>query len=388
MITDTGDIRRVPPARRPPGRAAGAFTLVEVLVSIVIFLALGAALVTLWRLGLDMWGRGERRRKTYEQAQGALSQIALDLETAYTDEPVRQGVPTARFICTRDKATGQQQLSFVRTFETGPERAYTYHAAGGGDAYTDGFTGDGTSLGAIGGVLGVSYFRKGRELRRATLGPPAPAKTSPRSTTGSQPGEVLVANCLHLGFRFWSQYTTTWNEPKMSAAKRRVRPWPETVWDSTRGAGVVETVDPSGRARPFFLARGPLSFAEPFDDVFPEIVEVTLVIEPDVNLTLRTELRSAVPASGSEIQVASTRGFADPSAGPVLLLVGDEWVKVSSKRERGFLLSGRGLRGTKASEHDAWTTVRQGTTFVMRVSVPGFRTDWSTEADFRRRVEE
>ncbi len=370
---------------RPRGRAR-AFTLVEVLVSIGIFVIMGASLVTLWSLGLGMWGRGERRRKTYEQAQSVLAQFALDLETAYTREPVRQGLPTARFFCTRDK-TGMQRLSFVRTFETGPERAYTYHAAGKGEKYTDGFTGDGTSLGAIGGVLGVTYFRTGRDLRRATLGPPSSAKGSPHSATGSQPGEVISANCLYLGFRFWSQYTTTWNEPTGESRTRRARPWPETVWDSTRGAGVIETDDPSGKARPFSLARGPLSFAEPFDDVFPEIVEITLVIEPDVNRTLRTELTASASASGSEIRVASTRGFADPSAEPTFLLVGDEWVEVSAKRERSFSLSGRGLRGTKAVDHEKWTTVRQGTTFVMRVSVPGYRTNWSTEADFRRRVE-
>ncbi len=369
-----------------PRRPQRGFTLVEVLVSIGIFVIMGAALVTLWRLGLGMWGRGERRRKTYEQAQCVLAQISLDLETAYTREPIRQGLPTARFICTRGKA-GTQRLSFVRTFETGPERAYTYHAGSGSEAYTDGFTGDGTSLAAIGGVIGVSYFRTGRELRRATLGPPAPTKTSPRSTTGASPGEVVSANCLYLGFRFWSQYTTTWNEPTGALTAKRGRPWPETVWDSTRGAGVIEPIDPSGRARAFSLARGPLSLSEPFDDVFPEIVEITLVVEPDKNRTLRTELTSWASTSSDVIEVASTRGFDDPSMGPMFLLVGDEWVKVKKKRKRSFLLSGRGLRGTDPSEHEEWTSVRQGTTFVLRMGIPGYRTDWSSEADFRRRVE-
>jgi hypothetical protein len=366
-------------------RRSRAFTLVEVMVSIGVFMIMGAALVTLWQMGLGMWARGERRRKTYEQAQGVLAQISLDLEAAYTREPVRQGLPTARFFCTREK-NGTQRLSFVRTFESGPERAYTYYASGIGDAYTDGFAGDGTSLGAIGGVLGVSYFRTGRELRRATLGPPSPSKASLRSATGSRPGEVVTANCLYLGFRFWSQYSTTWNAPTATSSVMRRRPWPETVWDSTRGAGVIETLTPSGKARPFSLARGRLSLAEPFDDVFPEIVEITLVVEPDVNLTLRTELAEWTSVSATQIKVASTRGFADPSTGPTYLLVGDEWVKVSAKRERSFTLARRGLRGTKAVEHDKWTTVRQGTTFVMRVSVPGYRTDWSTEVDFRRRV--
>jgi hypothetical protein len=356
-----------------------------VLVSIGIFVIMGAALVTLWRLGLGMWARGERRRKTYEQAQSVLAQVALDLETAYTREPIQQGLPTARFFCTRDK-TGMQRLSFVRTFETGPERAYTYHAGDGGNSYTDGFTGDGTSLKAIGGLLGVSYFRTGRELRRATLGPPSPTTTGARTTTGSSPGEVVSANCLYLGFRFWSQYTTTWDEPTGSRSSKRGRPWPETVWDSTRGAGVVEPIDPSGRARAFSLARGQLSLEEPFDDIFPEIVEITLVVEPHKNRTLRTELTSWAGASSEKIDVASTRGFDDPSMGPMFLLVGDEWVKVKKKRKRGFLLSGRGLRGTEPSEHDEWTIVRQGTTFTMRVGVPGYRTNWSSEADFRRRV--
>jgi len=375
LITDI--VRHYRQRTRPRG-----FTLVEVLVSIGIFMVMGAALVTLWRLGLGMWGRGERRRKTYEQAQGVLAQIALDLEAAYTREPIRKGRPTARFICTRDKG-GAQRLSFVRTFETGPERAYTYHAVGGGAAYTDGFAGDGTSLGAIGGVLGVSWFRAGRELRRATLGPPA---STPLSTTGGAPGEVVSPNCLYLGFRFWSQYTTTWNEPTGAITAKGARPWPETVWDSTRGAGVIEPIDPSGRARPFSLARGRLSLDEPFDDVFPEIVEITLVVEPDENRTLRTETAQYLSAYDTELRVASTRGFDDPSTGPMFLLVGDEWVKVRAKRERSFSLSGRGLRGTEASEHEEWTTVRQGTTFVMRVGIPGYRTDWSTEADLKRRA--
>ncbi len=377
------------------------------LVAIGIFIFFGGALVTMMYLGMEQWRKGERTRKTYEQAQAALGAIARDLETAYTREPVQQGVPTARFFCTLDGETRAQRLSFVRTFETGPERGFTFRAGSGSAnaTYIAGYTGDPAALRAIGGLIGVSYFLRGRELRRAVLGPPAaPSGGSLTSTTGGEPGVALIENALYIGFRFWTQTTTTWDEPplpgKTTGGKRGTRTkrktkkkskpkvwrWPETVWDSTRGAG-IEGLDARGRTRPFVFARGEESLAFPQDDVVPEIVEITLVIEPDEMRALKTDLTRSASESAMEIHVASTKGFRDPSTGPVyLLLGGSEWVECKSKGKRVFRIARRGVRGTVPGSYARGATVRCGTTFILRVHVPGCRADWSTYEDFRKRV--
>ena len=370
------------------------------IVAIGIFIAMGAALVTLMHLGLDQWRKGERRRKIYEQAQSALGQLGLDLEVAFTREPAPRAqsggvgvLPTARFFCTGDGAGGSQRLSFVRTFEAGPERAFTFDAGRGKEPYTDGFAGDPRDLTAIGGLLGVSYFlggSSGRELRRATLGPPAPARSSLLCTTGPQEGEVLIGNVLHLGFRFRTQTTDTWDDPPPGTRPgRKAWRWPETVWDSTRGAGVEGLEPTSGRKRPFALARGPESLMELSDDVFPEVVETTLVVEGDAARALRTDLTEPLSVADPEVRVASTRGFVDPSMGyPYLLVGGTEWISYEAKGKRSFKVSARGLRGTKASAHPKGADVRAGTTFVMRAHVPGWRADWTSDADFRRKARE
>ncbi len=370
------------------------------IVAIGIFIAMGGALVTLMHLGLEQWRKGERRRRVYEQAQAGFGQLGLDLEAAFTREPAARAqsggvgaLPTARFFCTSDDAGGSQRLSFVRTFEAGPERAFTFDAGKGKEPYTDGFAGDPRDLTAIGGLLGVTYFlggASGRELRRATLGPPAPARTSLLCTTGSQEGEVLIGNVLYLGFRFRTQTTVTWDDPPPGTRPgRKAWQWPETIWDSTRGAG-VEGVEPtSGRRRPFALARGPESLLVPSDDVFPEVVETTLVVEASDARALRTDLTKPLSAADMEVHVASTRGFVDPSMGPPYLLVGGtEWISYKVKGKRSFKVDARGLRGTKASAHRKGAVVRSGTTFVMRVHVPGWRADWTPDADFKRKVRE
>jgi len=374
--------------------------MIEMIVAIGIFIAMGAALVTLMHLGLEQWRKGERRRRVYEQAQAGLAQLGLDLEAAFTREPAVRAqsggvgsLPTARFFCTSDDAGGSQRLSFVRTFEAGPERAFTFDAGRGKEPYTDGFVGDPRDLTAMGGLLGVTYFlggASGRELRRATLGPPAPARTSLLCTTGSQEGEVLIGNVLYLGFRFRTQTTVTWDDPPPGTRPgRKAWQWPETVWDSTRGAG-IEGVEPtSGRRRPFALARGPESLLVPTDDVFPEVVETTLVVEANHARALRTDLTKPLSAADVEVRVASTRGFVDPSMGPPYLLVsGTEWISYKAKGKRSFKVSARGLRGTKAKSHPKGAEVRAGTTFVMRAHVPGWRADWTSDADFKRKARE
>ena len=380
----------------PSGRcAAPGFTIIEMLVAISIFIVLGGALVAMSHQAMDAWRAGETKRLTYERAEAVFSQIALDLQAAYTREPTDgKFIPMARFFATGG-GTEPGRLSFVRSFETGPERSFTYYAGskrGASKPYTDGFTGDPATLGPLGGLLGVTYHLDGRKLRRAALAPPESPAKNLLSTTGDRKGEVLTDNCLYLGFRFWTQHTRNWSAAPPRPSRKS---WggkgrsvgPETIWDSTRGAG-VETVDEkSGRKRPFSLSRGPASRDYPADDVFPEIVEVTLVVEPDAKRAPRTELADGLGISGKVAYVKSTSALPDPERGAPYLLIGGEWVRCSKVIEGAYKIEKRGVRGTAPGSHPAGTEVRAGTTFLFRVYVPGYREDWTSETEFLRKVQ-
>ena len=160
------------------------------------------------------------------------------------------------------------------------------------------------------------------------------------------------------------------------------------MWDSTRGAGVVAVDEKAGRRRPFALARGKASLEYPLDDVFPEIVEVTLVVEPDEKRAPRTELADGLSMGGAVAYVRSTRRFRGPESGSPFLLIGGEWVECSETLDGAYKIKKRGVRGTAAASHDAGTEVRAGTTFVVRFHVPGYREDWTSETEFMRRARE
>lgn len=368
-------------------RERRAFTMLEVLVATAIFILLGTALISMLTTGMSAWRSGERKRRTYERAQGALTQLSLDLEGVYSREPVMQGTPMARFFCVRE---GQgQRLSFIRTFGRGPERSLTYYAnARGSKPYTTNFSGDPNQLQSFGGLMGVSYFRDERTLRRAIVAPPPPPSAKNLQgliTTAGGNGEVVADNVLFVGFRFWTQQTTSWVGPPPDPKKKGAA-GPETIWDSTRGAGIGDREADGSRTRPFFMARGVESLSDQHDDVFPEIVEVTLVVEPDEKRAIRTTLTRPMTDSDGVAYVARTVGFDDPTVGSQYLLIGDEWVKIKAKEARAFRIESRGVRATPRVSHDINTEVRMGTTFVMRIHVPGYREDWSKDADFLRKA--
>lgn len=365
-------------------RGGNAFTLIEMLVAMAVFAALGAMLVSMVTAGLAAWRVGERRRISYERARAVFDRLEKDLLTAYTLEPVpRPGtVPAARFICYREPGSMRQTLAFVRTFETGPERAFTHFAGRGSKVYEGGqaHAADPAALGALGGLLGVRYIHDGRELKRAVRAPPSDRLYDPAGGKG----EVIAKDMLYVGYRFWSQVTSSWKDVAPSR-KRGALSGPETVWDSTRGASLAEVDPGTKRRRPFVMARGKASLEDPGDDVFPEIVEIMLVIEPDEARAVKTDLTRPLSESDSVAFVASTRGFPDPSEVRVCLLIDREWVECSEKRNRSFVLSGRGLRHTARARHARGGIVRVGTSFVMRVGVPGKREDWSSDKDFLRK---
>jgi hypothetical protein len=196
---------------------------------------------------------------------------------------------------------------------------------------------------------------------------------------------VLGTDCLHLGFRFWTQHTVNWDAPPPDQ-KKPAGAGPESIWDSTRGTGITAVDEKTGQPRLFCLARGIESLAYPADDVFPAIVEVTFVVEPDERRALKTELVEPMSESDPHAVVATTAGFEDPATVSPYLLIGSEWVRCKSKDRTRFTIAARGVRGTPRASHEIGTVVRAGTTFVMRAYVPAFRDDWSSMKDFLQNV--
>lgn len=368
----------------------GGFTLVEVLVSIAIFLAMSTMTVLMVNMVLNAWKNGERERVIYTRASTGLNQIVEDLTSTISREPLGVERVRVRFLC--DLKDGKQRLMFVRSIEAGPERTHTYHSgmAGKSRELYDGTDDDNdktidNNLQALGGMMEVAYYVKGRTLMRGFRAPVQDSFLA-GGLIGNR-AQPLVKDVLYLGFRFWHQYTLSWDDPprkkksSRKSKKRKIPTWPVRVWDSTRGIKEI----------PFFMYRKPeetlyreSTLDYPADDVFPEMVEITLVVENDSKRTTKTWLRAKTTESSIHLRVESTRGFPDvPAAykgkgGPHnYIKIGGEWMKYGEKTKRDFIIAKRGVRGTTRSSHARQSEVHVGRTFIIRTYIPAYKEDWS-----------
>ena len=216
------------PASRFPPRACRGFTVMEIVVAMGIFIVLGAALITILRQGLALWRTGETKKEAHERANFILSYLREDLANTYSK--VGGSMPI-RFLCdlepeSDERGVQRQRLRFVRT-----RRGESQHPIGsqGGrvlesDQYFDHF-GDVEEARS-------GYLRAGAGLQEIlyTLDPDPDSTTLWRGVR-SPPGGAdslmaaawnpnwveercheLASGVLHLEFRFWTQYTSTWDE--------------------------------------------------------------------------------------------------------------------------------------------------------------------------------
>jgi hypothetical protein len=343
------------------------------------------------RSSLDNWTQAERQRKVYARARAVFDCLQEDLESAVTRDPPDSPV-TARMFCQPDK-NGRQALMLVRSFGSGPEKAYTFSGddgrdttpaeAGGaqprpapaGPAPVQYYTSSGIVPGGpnrrpviLGGAAQVAYLHQGRQLKRALCSPCMPEFKD--IFPFAQP---LADDVLYFEVLLATRYTNTWRETTGSAERRlplvpspRDRPGqlyaPERLWDSTRGI-----------MREFSFYLGPASAADGDDDVFPDRVRVTVVIEPDPLRTLRTDTLEYLDDSLALVKVASTLGFPPEGTDSSYILVDDEWMHYKGKDERSFTVDRRGARGTARAVHAEGSPVRCGTTFVRTFHLPGCR---------------
>jgi hypothetical protein len=299
---------------------------------------------------------------------------------------------------------------FVRSFEGGSEKGFSYTAGDGLDVTDRPYTGDepgaddedhlarsgradeeiynfidddgdgrvDEDLAPLGGSAQIVYLHTGRKLKRGIRSPAGSEFASMFSKS-----QVIADNVLFFGLKFATPYTSiggaytlstgaanplafNWTAPRTLPTKKHPQgPFgPEDIWDSTRG-----------NLSSFSWYAGPQSRDDGDDDVFPEAIRVTLVVEPHELRTLRTDLTQPVSDMGGVIRVASTRGFPPPGRDDSYVLIDDEWMHYKEMDARSLIIDKRGARDSIAATHERGASVRCGRTFTCTFYLAGHRNE-------------
>ena len=371
-------------------------SLVEVLVSLGIFVMIAAFMFLAVKEVVLQWKQSERRRSLYEKAVGVVDIIADDIRVAATREPIGATEVKCKFIgdyAGESKGVRSQRLMFVRTFEAGPERALVGNAGDGrnndmnfkapganapekdapekvnAESYTGLKTGD---FKALGGLAMVAYFVKDKTLYRAIKAPVDGALSGLADENNAQP---VATDVLYLAFDYWGQDTRDWDTPPSKDVTKNSGP--HRIWDSTRG------IDASPLNH-FFLHRKD-SLDDPSDDVFPRKVRITVVIDSSPPRCLFTKLLDGIGDGDTEIAVDDVKGFADGDDMDSYLLIDDEWMHYTKKSDGMFHVDQRGARDTHPKEHARDAIVRTGKMFQRVVYIPNWREDFMTDEAYIER---
>jgi hypothetical protein len=212
----------------------------------------------------------------------------------------------------------------------------------------------------------IGYFASNQTLYRV-IRAPVPPSMSALLTSGN--AQVLATDVLYLGFDYWGQDTATWEDQQKKSSSVR---GPEKLWDSSRAI----TASP---LKNFSYHRGIDSADDLDDDVFPQMIRVTVTVDSTMPRCTYTKLEDGMGDNDiGSIYVSSTKGFPDP--GPEsFILIEDEWMHYKAKTEDTFELDKRGSRNTRAVGHKAQAVIRTGKTFRRIVYIPNWREDRETD---------
>jgi hypothetical protein len=350
-------------------------TLVELLVAFAVFLVLVGLLVSLSTTGLDTWQEGEARKDSFDRGRLVLDQISTDLRNMFADTQwhllENRRLVHAGLYC--DTEGAGQRLRFVRVGhedEMRPDpdkklvrpRSEKYYTDLWEIAYLLNPEGKPTGL-----YRGVRFFD--RNAVDATLLDQRMIEET-KSPNWARSFNLLDSGVLWIGYRFWTKYTTTWDTkypvkqaPRLirqedTKNEPRIQVGPHLAWDSSRGK-IPEF-------RVFFKQ---LPDDDP-DFAYPEIVQVSVVVESQSTEVSGAKL--AIPISDSDTTVLLHSGRGVPEA-PDYVLIDKEWIGYTGKD--GPRLTGcvRAARRTKAEAHELNDSVRFGDTFVTDVAIPAYR---------------
>jgi hypothetical protein len=351
-----------------PSRRGGSpgMTLIELLVAFVVLLMLVAALVTLTTRSLETWTAGEARKDMYDRAQVALDLVSSDLRNLYSENEWflngMKALPSPALQCDLDK-NGRPRIRFVRAGNPAVMRA---------------------PVATPPTILAPDYYGPMWEI--AYVMDPDPKKNVlhrgirgfDRRSSGtllnpveySSDSDGLFKSCftpvetgiLYVEFRFWTQFTTTWDEHvpivKTLGSRGKQQSGPEKRWDSTRRDD-----------RNFYFYRRTNDLRDP-DFVYPEVIQITVTVEsgsPDLH---GVRIAETLDDRGPYIHLSHTRGMPD---GPAMVKIDEEWIEYREKTTSDLVSIRRGQRNTKPASHALGTGVHFGEIFTTEVKMPVFR---------------
>ncbi|MHC5036898.1 MAG: PulJ/GspJ family protein [Planctomycetota bacterium] len=350
------------------GRSSRGFTLAEILVALSIFLVLGSMLVLALRSGVDTWRATEDRRQVYEQAQLILKQVENDLTNMAIPREGETGDVVVRLLCDLD-ANRRYRLRMVRTIKGEDEEANLRNSGTGPpDKYSDVLDGKGDltqKLKPLGGVMEVAYVMDpdptSNVLYRGVRSPIGGSGSLFVDGNIDDRKEVLERftavseGVLFLGFRFWTQYTTTWKLQTTLSDNLDADCGPEMLWDSTRGNMPHPNEASKKNPNVFWMARGAGSLHDPSDDVFPRQVQVLVCVAaggaaPHARLIENLDRKDRV----IHVDAAGTFPTEDDPELFRYIKIGTEWIHFESRDAFSFQCTRkmRGARGTKPQSHE------------------------------------
>ncbi len=355
-------------------RTAG-MTLIELLVAFAVFLMLVGMLVGLATTGLRTWEAGEQRKEAYDRLQGSVRRISDDLRSTWADDRwiVVEGVrlPHAGFTCDPDPKTKVQRLRFVRS---GDDRRLN---AAQGRVNRNLGTGYYTDLWEIAYQLDPPGMPKGlyRGAHPFTRGSSsileARVLENPSLALWRDSFRLVDDGVLWIQWRFWTQYTTTWDDKSpLKQAPRLIKQvdtkgtealkiGPSQVWDSSRS-----------RLSSFQPFHRPLEVEDP-DFVYPEIVQVQVEVETGASGPEGVKLAGPVDDKTLALNVSDSRPLPDAEGDATRFLrIEDEWIEYRGKAGSEIVAVRRGARGTTAASHAHGTPVRFGEVFLTDVPIP------------------
>jgi len=346
-------------------------TLIELLVAFVVLLMLVGALVSLTTQSLESWTAGETRKEVYDRANAVLDAIASDLRNVYVENQIfddgQKMLQPPTFACDLDR-NKHARLRFVRTGNAAVMRVPAGAGGGGGPtnltpppvyytrAWEVAYVMDPDPAKAVLWRAVRGYDRKGTN---SLLRPPLHyAVNDPFFETSFGSVESGV---LWVGYKFWTQYTTTWDDSekiqKVGPASKQ-RSGPEKRWDSTRRED-----------KGFYFYRRHFDSTNP-DFVYPEIVEITVVVESGTPETHGVRLTESCDERSSAIRLTHTRGLPDA---PALVRIEGEWIEYGGITLTELTNVRRAERLTAAASHPAGAGVRFGETFTTEVRLNVYR---------------
>lgn len=341
-------------------------TLIELLVAFVILLMLVAALVTLTTRSLETWNSGETRKDMYDRAQVALDLIAADLRNLYGENEVylngTQPLLPAALICDLDKKNNRPCIRFVRAGNPALMRvpamppSPTIAPSIYGPTWEIAYVMDPDPL-KNNLYRGVRAFDR---RKTGTLFNPIEYASATDDLFKSSFTQV-ESGILYVGFRFWTQYTTTWDESvpvrKVTGPRGKESCGPEKRWDSTR----------ADRSFYFYRRSGDLKNQ---DFVYPEIIQVSVTVEQSSPELHGVKLGDGMDERSPYIRLTHARGMPD---GPSMVKIDQEWIEYADKTTNELVTLKRGQRGTKPAPHAVGSPVHFGETFITEVRLPVWR---------------